>query len=68
MGVLPAFWPALLERARRAGYHPMNLEQKLEELQRRSSEAERGGGGDRGAQQKAAGKLTARERLETLFD
>jgi len=46
----------------------MNLEQKLEELRRRNSEAERGGSDERRARQKAEGKLSARERLEALFD
>ena len=46
----------------------MNLEQKLEDLRRRNSEAERGGSDERRARQKAEGKLSARERLEALFD
>src|SRR5579875_1745141 len=46
----------------------MNLEQKLEEMRRRNSEAERGGSDERRARQKAEGKLSARERLEALFD
>ncbi|MGH9375673.1 MAG: acyl-CoA carboxylase subunit beta, partial [Terriglobia bacterium] len=46
----------------------MNLEQKLEELRRRNSAAEQGGSGERRARQKAEGKLSARERLEVLFD
>src|SRR5512132_668563 len=37
----------------------------LEDLERR---AELGGGADRLARQHAAGKLTARERIELLFD
>lgn len=46
----------------------MTLQQKFDELRRRNTEAERGGGKDRQARQKSAGKLSARERLETLFD
>jgi propionyl-CoA carboxylase beta chain len=38
---------------------------RLEELERR---AERGGGDDRLQRQRAAGKLTARERIDLLFD
>ncbi|HEX2223275.1 MAG TPA: acyl-CoA carboxylase subunit beta [Thermoanaerobaculia bacterium] len=42
--------------------------QRIEELQRRLAAAERGGGEDRIAKQHAAGKLTARERIELLLD
>jgi len=41
---------------------------KLEQLKERSREAESGGGKERLAKQKAAGKLTARERIEFLLD
>ena len=40
----------------------------LEELRRRTDAARQGGGEERVAKQHAAGKLTARERIETLLD
>ncbi|HKY22093.1 MAG TPA: acyl-CoA carboxylase subunit beta [Vicinamibacterales bacterium] len=43
----------------------MDPQHKLDELERR---AELGGGEDRLKRQRAAGKLTARERIEILFD
>ena len=43
----------------------MNPEDQLTELERR---AELGGGEDRLARQRAAGRLTARERIDLLFD
>ncbi len=46
----------------------MKLEEKLEELRRRRAQAEAGGGDERRARQHAEGKLSARERLELLFD
>ena len=46
----------------------VTLQQKLDELRRRHSLAEAGGGEDRRARQHAEGKLSARERLELLFD
>ncbi|HEX5412132.1 MAG TPA: carboxyl transferase domain-containing protein [Terriglobia bacterium] len=46
----------------------MNIKQKLEELHRRRALAEAGGGEQRRARQHAEGKLSARERLELLFD
>ena len=46
----------------------MTLQQKLEELRRRQVQAEQGGGAERRARQHAEGKLSARERLELLFD
>src|SRR5512135_2698012 len=46
----------------------MTYEEKLGELRRRQQEAEAGGGEDRRARQQAEGKLTARERLNLLFD
>lgn len=49
------------------GYH-LTLEGKLEELRRRRALAEAGGGGERRAKQHAEGKLSARERVELLFD
>jgi len=42
--------------------------EKIEELRRRLGEAELGGGRERVAKQHAAGKLTARERVELLLD
>jgi propionyl-CoA carboxylase beta chain len=44
------------------------LEEKLEELRRRRERAEEGGGPERRARAHAEGKLSARERLELLFD
>jgi len=46
----------------------MTLQEKLDELRRRRSQAEAGGGEERVARQHAEGKLSARERLELLFD
>ena len=46
----------------------MTLQQKLDELRRRHSQAEAGGGEERVARQHGEGKLAARERLELLFD
>ncbi len=46
----------------------MTLQEKLEELRRRHERAEAGGGEERRARQHAEGKLSARERLELLFD
>jgi propionyl-CoA carboxylase beta chain len=46
----------------------MNLEQKLEELKRRDSLAEAGGGAERRQRQHKEGKMSARERIEFLLD
>ncbi|HXJ95167.1 MAG TPA: acyl-CoA carboxylase subunit beta [Terriglobia bacterium] len=46
----------------------MTLHQKLEELRRRHDRAEEGGGAHRRAREHAEGKLSARERLDLLFD
>src|SRR6202045_4904085 len=46
----------------------MNLEQKLEELKRRDSAAEAGGGVERRERQHKEGKLSARERINFLLD
>ena len=46
----------------------MTYKEKLEELRRRQREAEVGGGEERRAKQQAEGKLSARERLNLLFD
>ncbi len=46
----------------------MNREQRLAELKRRRDEALAGGGADRVAKIHAKGRLTARERLELLYD
>lgn len=46
----------------------MTSQRKLDELNARNAQAERGGGEERQARQKAEGKLTARARLEMLFD
>jgi propionyl-CoA carboxylase beta subunit len=46
----------------------MTYQEKLDELRRRREEAEAGGGAERRAKQQADGKLTARERLNLLFD
>jgi propionyl-CoA carboxylase beta chain len=46
----------------------MTLQEKLDELRRRNARAEAGGGEERRAREHAEGKLSARERLELLFD
>jgi len=46
----------------------MTLEEKLEELRRRHERGREGGGPERRAREHAEGKLSARERLEILFD
>jgi propionyl-CoA carboxylase beta chain len=46
----------------------MTREQQLEELRRRHTEAEAGGGEERRTRQHAEGKLSARERIILLFD
>ncbi len=46
----------------------MNLEQKLEDLQKRNTAAEAGGGPERRARQHKEGKLSARERIQFLLD
>ena len=46
----------------------MNLEQKLEELKRRDTAAEAGGGPERRERQHKEGKLSARERINFLLD
>src|SRR5215813_9093635 len=46
----------------------MNLEHKLEELKRRDSLAEAGGGVERRERQHKEGKMSARERIEFLLD
>ena len=48
---------------------PMSAQEKrLEELRRRSAEAEAGGGAERREREHKAGKLTARERINLLLD
>jgi propionyl-CoA carboxylase beta chain len=44
------------------------LQDRLEELRRRSTEAEAGGGAERREREHKAGKLTARERIALLLD
>jgi propionyl-CoA carboxylase beta chain len=46
----------------------MSSEEKIKKLEEMNARAELGGGEDRIARQHAAGKLTARERIELLFD
>ena len=46
----------------------MGVKENLEELARRSAEAELGGGEERIRKQHEAGKLTARERIDLLLD
>src|SRR2546430_15007428 len=46
----------------------MSMREKLELLQQRRAESERGGGTDRIATQHGKGKMTARERLDLLLD
>jgi propionyl-CoA carboxylase beta chain len=43
-------------------------QQRVKEMRRRYAEARRGGGEERVAKQHAAGKLTARERIDALLD
>ncbi len=47
---------------------PMNLEQKLQELKRRDTAAEAGGGPERRERQHRERKLSARERINFLLD
>ena len=47
---------------------PSLQEKRLEELHRRSAEAEAGGGAERREREHRAGKLTARERIQLLLD
>ena len=46
----------------------MSIEERLEEIRRRRQQALEGGGVERVQRQHAAGKLTARERMERLLD
>jgi len=46
----------------------LTLEEKIEELRRRHARAEAGGGEQRRARQHAESKLSARERVDLLFD
>ena len=46
----------------------MSIEEKLKKLEERNAQALLGGGAERIARQHEAGKLTARERIELLFD
>jgi len=46
----------------------MSLEEKFGELERRNAEAKLGGGEERIKRQHDAGKMTARERIDYLFD
>ncbi len=46
----------------------MSLQEKFELLARKNKEAEAGGGEERIAKHHGKGKLTARERLELLYD
>ena len=46
----------------------MSYSQKLQDLQNRKKRAEEGGGPERVAKQHAAGKLSARERIDLLLD
>ncbi len=49
-------------------YGAMSITEKMKELAEKERLAEAGGGPDRVAKQHAAGKLTARERIERLLD
>ncbi len=57
---------------RTAGFHPkesrVSLRDRFDELEQKNRAAELAGGADRIARQHAAGKKTARERLELLLD
>ena len=44
------------------------IEEKLEELRKRREKVYQGGGSSRIEKQHKSGKLTARERISTLFD
>src|ERR1041384_3616593 len=44
------------------------MQEKIEDLRKRTSETMRGGGEDRLEKQHQAGKLTARERVDALVD
>jgi propionyl-CoA carboxylase beta chain len=46
----------------------MTMREKLDQLERRRAESERGGGEERVARQHAKGKLSARERIDLLLD
>ncbi|MFQ5478618.1 MAG: acyl-CoA carboxylase subunit beta [Candidatus Binatia bacterium] len=46
----------------------MALQEVLDELERRNAQAEAGGGPERAAKRHERGQLTARERVELLFD
>ncbi len=46
----------------------MTYSDRLQELEKRKKQAEQGGGAERLAKQHAAGKLTARERIQLLLD
>jgi len=46
----------------------MAVDERVEELRRRKAAAKEGGGAERIQQQRAKGKLTARERLDLLLD
>ena len=46
----------------------MTHQERLDELRRRHAQAELGGGEERRARQASQGKISARERLELLFD
>ena len=47
---------------------PKSMEQLVEDLRQKKEQLRQGGGPDRLAKQKQEGKLTARERIETLLD
>ncbi len=51
-----------------SGPHGQARREGIEELESRLAAAARGGGAERVARQHAAGKLTARERVELLLD
>src|SRR5438552_17545149 len=46
----------------------MTHQERLDELRRRHAQAELGGGEERRARQVSEGKISARERLELLYD
>ena len=46
----------------------MTFQEKLDELRRRSAAAEQGGGEERLERRRKEGKLSARERVDLLFD
>jgi methylmalonyl-CoA carboxyltransferase large subunit len=60
--------PVLTPELKLITEHRTTMEERIAELRHKRREIEQGGGKQRIAKQHAAGKLTARERVETLVD